>query len=283
MQETIFSAAFYGVILPMVVAAVVLLVGWRPWQERSGERVRWAPPLAFGLAYSATHIGLGGKPETMPYIVAGITVVGLAESFYPDVQPLHWVRRAAVVPLLLWLVAGFMFENSWSTTQALLWSGGLAVAVAGMIGSFDAILERHQGILGPVVLTIFGTGAALVLALNNTARIGQLIGGLTAAAAVSAAVSWWRHEAYVSRGGVTVFVLTLATVYASGYFQLFEQPVWASVALLAAPHLLWVGEFGGLAEMEGWKGTALRVGLIAVAVGIAFGLGYASGMGGGSD
>jgi hypothetical protein len=283
MQQAIINAGLFGVLLPALIAAGVLVAAWRPWQESSGNRVRWAPPLALGLAYAAAHIGLGGKPETMPYIAAGITLVGLAEAAFPDQRPLHWIVRAAAIPVLLWLVAGFMFENSWSTTQAILWSGGLAVAVAAMIGSFDTILERHQGILGPVVLTIFGTGASLVLALNNTARIGQLIGGLTAAAAASAAVSWWRDEAYVSRGGVAVFVLILTTMYASGYFQLFEQPVWASVALLAAPHILWLGEVGPLGEVKGWKGTALRVGLFTIAVGVAIGLGYASGMGGGSD
>lgn len=273
-QETI----IFGTTLPAVVAGLFMLAAWRPWSERDPEGF-WGAGLGISAGYLAAHYGLGGVPETMPYVVAAIAAVAAVEAFVPvdDFRPwkaplslVPWVLRVAAIPLVAYLVAKYMFGSQWTGMQLVLWPASIAVAAGAMIGSLEALARRRPGVSIPIAMILIGTGGALAMALTGTARVGELLGALTATAGALMVVCAWDGRIRVDRGGVTAFVLIFVALTFYGTAGMFDNQGVAAKAvfmLAAAPHLMWLEELPVLRDLDGWRAVAVRVGLTALGVG----------------
>jgi len=273
-QETL----IFGTTLPAVVAGVFMLTAWRPWSERDSEGF-WGAGFGISAGYLAAHWGLGGVPDTMPYVVATVAGVAAVEAFLPvdDFRPWNdrislviWGLRLAVVPFVAYLVAGYMFGSQWSGLQLVYWPGLLAVAATAMIGSLEALGRRRTGMTIPIAMILIGTGGALVMALTGTARVGELLGALTATAGATMVVCAWDGRIRVDRGGITAFVLifTALTFYGTaGMFDNQGVAVKAVFMLAAVPHLMWLERLPVVRGFGGWRAIAVRVALAGVGVG----------------
>lgn len=268
MEAAIVETLVYGILAPAVIAGVLLLVAWRPWQEEAPEGF-WGGGFGFAAGYLAAHFGLNGTPDTMPYLVGGLAVVAGVEAFAASKRWLVWLVRVMVVPVATYLVAAFMFSaDHWAGVEAVAWLAGFTVSAVAAIATLDTYAREHPGATVPISLLLLGTGAALVLALSGTARVGELLGGVTAMFGAAMVLSWWDGRLSLARGGVTVGVLLIASLVIFGYVGLFEpyQSVAgrSSLVLVVTPHLLWIDRLGVLGELEGSKGTALRAVLVGV-------------------
>jgi hypothetical protein len=145
--------------------------------------------------------------------------------------------------------------------------------------TLEQIARRHPGATMPLVLHIMAAGAALVITFAHSASTGQQIGTLATATAVFLGVSWWKGQGRVSvsRGGVTVFTTLLVLQLAVGFFTSSEPNIYATIttpAIVAAPLVLWIGEFPPISDLSGWRGILARVALMAsgtaVICGVAF-------------
>ena len=151
-----------------------------------------------------------------------------------------------------------------------------AVGVAAsMIVGLEGVGERHSGATVPMTAIVLGATGALVLALTGTARVGELLGALTATAGGTLLVALWDSDFRPTRGGVSVFVLLFSALAIFGYAGIFggNQTI-AGVALLALaglPHLTKLQEMGPLGDLAGWRGTAARVLPVAVGAGVVAG------------
>ena len=280
MSDAIFNAAVFGILTPAVVAGLLWLIAAGAGGEADARR-SWAGALAVIVGFWAGYVTLNwdggdlaasltafvGEPKETGYIVAAALAVGLLDSLVGERNRLvASAALGAVVVGLMYLLVGDLFGDPWSTLGTVVRIAVVGVGFAAMRAPLEDRAARSSGATLPVVLTLIGTGAALVLALRGTARIGQHIGILTAAAGASIPIAWWRGWLSLDRGAISAFTVILAGLFLSGYFYMFGAPLVASLLLLAAPHALWIAEIGPLGKLSGWKATLSRVTFVAIAV-----------------
>ena len=206
-------------------------------------------------------------------------VAGVVESIWWERPIVRWVLRAGVLAGAVRLVAGFMFENTWSTGEGAAYMAVIVLLGALLIATLERIGERHPGATLPIAFVFLGTAVAVVLVQAGTAKVAQITGGLTAATGVTLLLAWWKNDANFARGGATVFGIMLTALATYGYFALPEvpevsewsqnPPLLALIAILLVPHLLWLLELDVFERLKGWKGTTARALLLAVGLGAA--------------
>ena len=213
----------------------------------------------------------------MPHVAVVAVVVGLVEASHPDKAALGWVLRAGAALATHWLVLGFMIDHHWETGQAVAWLAGLTVATLAIIETLERVGRDHPGASVPAAATVLATGASLVMVMIGTAKVGQLLGGLAAAAGVSLVFAWWDDSASLSRGGATAFGLIFAGLVSFGYLSTADVPGWSQIfsdrytlaALLvaASPFMLWVVQLPPLVDRPAWQTVLIRALLVALPLG----------------
>jgi len=278
MLKFVQDTAIYGILIPAVLTGLAVLSDWQLGSDDE-PNARWGAGLGIPAGYLAAHVGLGGEPSAMPYVIGGVTVVaaveGLAEM--PD-SPIggmvgtgiRWIFRVAAVPAITFGVAGFMFGDYWSGAEAVWRPALFAAATAAAIGSLETIAARNRGAAIPLVMVMLGTAGALILAFTGTARVGEMMGALTATAGATLAVGWV-GRLRLSGGAPAAFGLLFAALAIFGYSGLFgaEQGIAgrAFLALALVPHLIWVAEIEPVRQMADWKANGLRA--LVAGLGIA--------------
>lgn len=278
-----------GVILPGVVALLVLLVGWRPWQRAYPvEEGEWAGPLAIGLAFAAAYAGLqqyflmpGVDPvdaEALPWPTfplpdakLWLMVLAVPVAIVAGVDSI--VRRRVWVSLIVAIAATGMFKlllprQPWYVPMViagLVWVVGFAA---------DVVAERMRGVAVPVVLWLTAVGAAMVLVDGSSQKLGQYAGALAAAAGAAGVVALLAADgAPLARGGVYAFVTILAGLLAAGHFY-GDVTRFTAIAILVAPAFAWAGELPGVNKIGPRKRSLISV--VAALAWVAFAAGPAT-------
>jgi hypothetical protein len=271
MTEVIRNVFLYVVLVPSTIAGVAILVAWQPWRDETWLGGYWGGSIAIGAGYAAAHVLNNGDPKHMPYLIAGIVVLGLAQPLLRKLGGgARWVFRITVPYGIVLATIGFMFsETQWSGLEAILWLDVSMIAIAGMEATLEHVAEEHPGATAPLAMIVLASGASGVLVVAGTARMSELMGALAGIGGVLLVSSWWDSSLSLARGGATVFTLIFAAIFITGFFSLFGPPYWAAVALAVAPQFAWFGEFGPIAELEGWLGTAVRTALFVPPLALA--------------
>jgi len=244
------AAIARGVLAPALVAALVLVLAWRPWL--SGARApdgRWSGAPAIGLAFLVGFAATIGPPR-LPF--AGGALSGQ--------EWLAWIALAAGVPLAVAarpgraavlrglltvaLVEGVlraMFVHHWSGAPAILWFAGLALALNLHFWSAEALARRAPGAAMPLSWIVVGTGLALTSGLTGSTALAQLAGAATAALGPALVLAWWRPRFSLAGGAATMVVLVLFGIGLCARFYSSLPRLEASL-LLCAPFLAWVAE-----------------------------------------
>ncbi|MFB6351183.1 MAG: hypothetical protein ABEN55_12670 [Bradymonadaceae bacterium] len=282
MSEAIIYAVAYGIALPA-------LIGGSLWLLATEQR-RWIGVLAVAVGFhvgyivlnwkagevGASLLGFVGEPKETGYIVAVALVGGLLDEWGPNLgRRVASALFAGGVTGLMYLMVGDLFGDPWTVVGTVARIGIVAVGFGAMHWTLEEQNRRHPGATLPLVLTVIATGAAMILALRGTARIGQHVGILTAAVGASVPIAWWRPSFAPGDGGISAFLVVLAGLSTSGYFYMYGAPMYAALVWLAAPHTIWIAEIGPLDELSGWKQTVSRVMCVAAAVGVAIGIAWA--------
>lgn len=259
------EALGFGVLLPAVVAAVVLL----PLRLRPGLGDRTAQlvsGLAIAVGFAAGYVGLGFaplKPEDawnwLPWLGLGAAVVGLADRPWL----LAAVVRLAGAALAAWLLVPVWESNEpWRLDARLLL--GLMIFLT---WTTDRPLadKANRGWL--LLLALAAAAGAAVLMLGGSAKLAQLAGALIATSAAATVVLPAGRT--LPPGIVPVVAVLLPGLMASGLFDTHSAVPRASYFLPA--FVILVLDYAALVP----AGARLRFVLLvlfmlAAAVGLAY-------------
>ena len=273
-----------GVVPPALIAALVLLVAWRPWQRTPVENAGWGPTVACGLAVLAGYLAIEGRPQFPPpekwqwILYLGLAAMGLglvdligqAARWRP-----RWTRGLAG-PLAA--AAALLMLRHPSPEAQPLWKAGLGLAVLLSWAALEPLARRRPGASIPLALLLSLAGAGAVIVLSGNAKLAGLAGALAAAMGAAVVVAWWQPRLSLAHGAVVVVVVVLSGLLFLGQAYTYSSvPVVSFLLPIVAPAAAWIVEVPALRGMGAARALLLRAGAVLVVVAVAVGLAlYAS-------
>ena len=271
-----------GIVLPMVFAAVCLVLVARPWGRGSRMHAALGWVLAVALGYGAAHLGLEGVPgeplESQDWILLallpGAVLIAILQVVPSVPRGIVWAARVLlgagmpVVLLLSYLRQVGEPWAVWTAVDAMMWLGGLG-AVCSVVWVCLARLERHDpGRSLPLGIGCAAGAAGLTVLMSASQSIGQL--GLALAAALLGATlgSIGLKRSDAAAGSTAIAPLVLMAVVIVGHFYA-ELTAANALLLLLAPLGAWVGQVPQVRRRPTWQCGLVRVGAVAVPAVIA--------------
>lgn len=277
MSTTLWLQGLAGVVPPLLVAAVVLGLAWRPWERRGESQAtpssarRAAAPLAIGLGYVAGHAAIHRDlppfslnldvKDTLVWTAVASVLVGTALAFRLPGRSL----LVAVLSLALpWVLLDFQRAGRWTSGEALLATAAFGCALAGGTLSVEALARRTAGMLEPVswCLVAAATGGALVY--GGSGSLGQLAGCLAAMAGTATLIAWRQPSLRLDRGGALCLWMLHAGLLMAGRFAA-ELPGSSALVLAFAPHAGWIA---GMARSRRRRVAGLGATLVLALAGL---------------
>ncbi len=255
--------ALSGIVPPLVVSALLLTIGWWPFRRRDAQAPRaWAAPLALGLGTLSACVVLNGWPSLaldvefkhgLAYVAAVGAGLGCFEASRDRRARTTWLLRGVACVASPFLLLDFAREHQWGSVEGWLWTGGLALALMGLLKTWDAMARQRTGALLPTVWTIAAGASGAALHLAGSSSFGQIAGALATSLGVAAAIALLRPDFTLVRGAVVPFGLLLTALLFGGVFA-SELPRAAALALLAASVLpgLVLGRIGPARTLPRW-------------------------------
>ncbi len=259
----------YGVALPAVAAAAVLLLTWRPWRrDLAPERTAWGVGLALAAGYLVGHVGVeGGRPPWPPreavdrlwYLTSAAAALSLLDGSLRCPAWLRWLLRAALWLGAVWLLAPpALRQSGGGAVPTLLGLGGAGLRVWGPLA---ALARRLPGAALPLALLPTAAGTAVLLYRCHSARLAQFAGVVAAALLPVLARSCVRPALTVATAPV---VLLLPGLWLMAHFYCDPPAPVTSLALLATAALAaGVGCLPGAPQRPAWQCNLLAA-LLAV-------------------
>lgn len=223
--------ALLGVLPPLIIAAVFLLIGWRPWRKTRGTPAHWASAFALALAYAATDSLVAarwpGFPPTeshrwLPYlalIAAAVSAISpsiLIPSRGSARWPIYLLCALCFALLLRHDLAtpatrlGALLRLFLYTIAATIIQPGIAGASApGTPFPPQPHASRAASIRIPLTLLIAATGAAVAFVQAHSAFFAQMAGAIAAVMGVFLLLALWKPALDISRGMSAVFAILL--------------------------------------------------------------------------
>ncbi len=276
----VFKPLFFGVVLPALVCAAVLVAAWcASGGRRRGDTdtiARWGAIIGVGLAYAVGHealvrsIGLSVRDglQWLGYGAVIIVVPGLIGACLRRL----WVQMLLallVITAATWLLIGGWMEPVWA------WRVGFGVGAAVLWALLEWLARRRRGASMPIIMLLVAAGGGGVMVLAGLAQFGQLAGVLAAAIGPCVLLAWIRPQLTIGHGPVLVFTLILAALLLHGY-HLYdvtaEFPPISFAIVLAAPVVAWVGELPPIVRLRAWQAVLVRVVAVMIPVGAALGM-----------
>ena len=255
-MDAALSIALRGVGLPIVVALLIyapaLLLTRRSEAALARRVTDAAAALAAGLALLTGMVALMGWPswpatETLHRIVwlaSGAAAVGAAQAFLPGPR---------LLPLAaLFVVPYYLFETapgSWGDDAELKWRAGIIAAAAVSWAALELAAKRAHAVSFAALVTVWVSGAALVVVLGHTVVFAQLLGALAAGCgAVAACRLILPSNEAASTTGLLVPAVFATVAAASGADAFADLNTSAALAVAAAPALAVLLTFGAWRE-----------------------------------
>jgi len=260
------TQALKGILPPLALAVPILAAAWRPFGRRPIEDsavTRGAAPAAIGLGYLAGHVALTGWPPLawdvelkhgLFYLCLLATLLGLLEARGARPARVGQLILSVLVPVYL---LDFVRAHRWTTTESVLWSTGLALAILAGAASAEALARRREGVSIPLAWTVVGTGAATALHLSGSTSLGQLMGAWTSVLGACVVLAVLRPRFRLAPGALTILVL-LAGGLLGGLFASELRPI-SAILLFLAVFGPWLGELPRLRDRSGPVGLLTRL------------------------
>jgi len=251
----VLTSAVLGFLVPALVAAAALALGWRGRQPAEGRG--WVAALAVAAGYAAGHAAILGLPPFPPIDVTHWAFyIALAAGMLCG---LPWpgggtaggraALRAALalaVPLVvLWPRA----RHAWSLPQSALWLAGSALAIFALSAALESLVGRRGARGVPPGLTVGTALASATLLASGSALVAQLAGAL-AAPLGALAVGAWLWPARSALGAALPFASLFSTLLLLG-FHYVEMPASSALLLALFPLSPWLVELAPLRRLPG--------------------------------
>jgi hypothetical protein len=272
-----------GVLVPLFVAAVVMIVAWRPWHR--GHPVSsglWGGALSLGGGYLAGAVVIAGWSPIPPlerihwlfYLTTAATLFGLCDALGAWPTWGRWTLRCYFLITALWLLLRpAMVNNDWTAGDSAVRLTLMCLAGLAFWWALDALADRLPGVSLPLALGVVVAGTVLVLALSEGLPWAQLEMGLLAALAACLVVACWNPQVSLARGASAVLMVLLPGLWLLGYFYA-DVPL-ACILLLALGALAaWVGQLPWIARMVPWQAMLLRAAATCLPVACAVARAY---------
>lgn len=255
----------YGVFLPFLTSAYVLLASWPLWRRADSNAATWPLALALGAGYVAGHLGIAGWPDVPPhnaadrlcYLSLAAVLLALLDAWRSCPR---WLRGISWAMFLL-AVVGLLLPASLRVEiglgKWLGWLAGLSGAgwfIGAMLG---ATARRLPGLTVPLVLFIASAGTTGVLSFGYSFKYAQLAGVVTAAQLPILLRSLFRPPVIMP---ATPLAVILPGLWLLSYLYAYDPPPVGSFAALAAAMLSGaMGRLPGIRKLAPWQRCVLCV------------------------
>jgi hypothetical protein len=256
----------FGVGLPAIIVAIVLVIAWRPWRsQRTPAGGEWGGPLALGAGFAAGYLALFGRPPFPPidstdwlfFLAVLLAVSGVIDGLWRLPGWLRCVVGLAVAALTVTSLLSPLVRNTWGPAEGAAWLAALAAIVWLVWSSLDALAGRDGNDSLVLQLVAVSGMASLVLMLSGSLKLAQLGGAQTAALGASLLVSLVSRSRGFARGAIPVFVVLSSGLMISGHF--FASLTAANALLLgAAPLLCWIDQIPTVHNLRRWQRVVVR-------------------------
>lgn len=268
----------YGLAVPATVALVVCLIR-KFWKADFFDRYAAVLAIAPGFAYGYFRLKLGPVDpdadwEFLPYALIGACAIGPAAV----ASGTTWFDRALLYAVSA-AVLGWLIIPTWDDLEPSrqVYARVLVAYVVVVASCLEPAADKLPGPVAPAVMTFTCAGAAIVVALSDSARFGQIpglavgsFGGMTLAACLDRKQNSLRGAAPLIAGLLTgMMVIAKAMTFS-------EIPLASYLLIPAAPLLMCFAAVGPLAKLTGFKRVLAQLLPPLIAVGVAAGLAISS-------
>jgi len=274
MADFVHKQLMWAVAMPLVIAALCMVISWQPWRRDQREKVRgwWGGPLGVGVGYLVGHVTINKWPapplaeatDFLFFIAVAATVVGVTESFrHPPA--LRWSLRALLSLGVSWCMISNGYKSGHGSGMVAAWTGGQAMGIFLIWTLTERLAERRAGPSIPLALSLLIAVASVFFLQAGSAKLAQLAGALSAALGGATLVAMSVQRVSVARGMMAVVIpLYCALILFSWQY---DKPLGTPIILVAAPLALWLAEW-----RESLTGVIARILLVVAPALIALAL-----------
>lgn len=204
--------------LPLLLAAVVLVIGWKLWEKpRHAKPPFWPPPVALGLGVCLAFLMQEGWPSMplsskwhwlLPTTFA-VTIIGATHRVFPRRRSLRFIPELATA-----FIAAFAIQFPGQDTPESRLVIGIATLLVAMAGR-TFLLRRPSVLLPSMAWLIFAT-LSLLIFQTHFAKLTVIAGAASMVAAAIAVCVLIRRPATISAGSSSVIGFLTVTLAACG-------------------------------------------------------------------
>jgi hypothetical protein len=267
--------ALFGVLVPALISAALLLIAWRPWRRGgTGPNGSWTTLVLGALAMSvgpiAADLLIRGRqglwPVATTFFVPHATIVAATAGMAMHATRGRTFVRALVVFAAALLVACLLtqhrVQNQWTTGQSLGWLAGLSIVPGVLALATEAHAMRTGGARLPLLAWLAFSAGSVVLLFSHAAALGQIAGSFAAAVGPFVLLAWWRRDRCVMQGASVIVALMLPGLLTVHFYA--QIPIASAVLVAAIPLVAWTASLGPMRKLPAWLAT-----LVCVIVGSA--------------
>ena len=262
----------WGIGVPALLCAAILMAVLRPWQGAAGGTAGWAAANALAAGFVVSYLIVRDWEVEVPpkapwewlaYLVVlaaivlgyGVSVGGRSKS--------AWTGWIFVSGLCAYLIVGTRVDQFWA------WRIVTAAMMVASMSSLDRLREQANSGLFPFSIGLVALAACLVLMEGRQDTLAQMAGALAACLGVIAIMGWWQSSVTLGSGGVLVVGMLLPGLAMSGYFAGTRLPAWCFVLTALAPAAYWLTEIPIAQRFVAQKPAAYGIGAVVVTAAIA--------------
>jgi len=288
-----FEQVLKSVAVPAIVAAAILIAGWRPWRRLRGldahERGQWSTATAFALAFLVSFV----SRKWPSWSAEG--GAGLMQASIDALRPASrrdWIVYLALAAGGIGLLAALVRRPAWligaigPLTAAATWllirpianptyalGGGAALCGITLLLWFllEPLARRRAGPSLPLAMVPLFAAISGIIALTGGVgmSVAMTAGAMAAVCGMAAIIAWLNPRFTFARGATPLLAAVPAAI---GWLQAWYAPgttAWYVFTLpLAAIPLLWLGELPVVTRRPPWVGGLVRI-VLAVIPGAA--------------
>jgi hypothetical protein len=258
--EFLLPALLYGVLIPAVVTALLLLPV-RFCRIANALEAQAFGALATAAGFAAGYLGLNLSQLQMDlpwhWPAAALVAAAVAGSALPGwARAVLWLGVAAVAAW--WVVPAALFDDAeWKPLRP--WCYTVVASGVLALGALAPVARRQPGPLVPLLLAVTAAGAAIVLMQSGNAKLAHVTGALAAALGAVMILAAFAPNQPIAAGATPVVAVLLPGALAAGKFYSFSDvPLTSYVLAAAAPLGLAVPELPGLRSLPPRGQAALR-------------------------
>lgn len=264
----------YGVVLPAIAAAAILMLGFRPWRRKEHfDGGLWATGPALAVAFLASYINVHGWGQFLPtskreWIVHLAVATGVLGCGAALIRKPKWVPWLAG-PLLIAAIA-LLIKPIDNPTHALLGVGGLCGVVFILWITLEPLAIRRPGASLPLAFWVIFAGVAVIAEQTGGITFPLYCGALSATCFAAFVTSLLNRRFSFQHGATPLLAAIPATIlWLQAWYDYSGVPVACFLLPLLAVPLLWLGELPVITRRRPWIGVAARGLLAAIPVAIA--------------